>query len=190
MEEMLKKNNGEVKFTLEDILDMRKSDKFVQICKEFVPKMVGKTVWNMNAHIKQLSEFCTPTTEAFMILILENNWDMWTALAKKRDEINAPNSHDNSIPGTKYTSNQFGGRNPGWTEEGVERYLELCDLVHEDRNSQHCSNAENNLLREISKTTGGGSARKNSPQERSNMQRNRDRLFQTFQTYAKNVQQI
>lgn len=190
MEEMLKKNQNEVQFTLEDILNMRKSDKFVEIYKEFVPKMVGKNVWNMNAHIKQLSEFCTPTTEAFMILILENNWEMWTALAKKRDEMNTTNTQENGIPGTKYTSNQFGGRNPGWTEEGVERYLELCDLVNEDRNSQHGSNAEKALLRSISSTTGGGSARKKSPQERISVQKNRDRLFQTFQTYAKNVQQI
>lgn len=135
-------------FSLEEILGLRQSEKFADIYIEFMPKVVGKTAWTVQANESVLSKWCNITTEALMILILENNWNMWKATANNKI-TEKQGGQIEAVPSPKYTSNQFGGRNPGWTMAGQKRYIELVSLIHKDRETVEGKLAENQLLQKV-----------------------------------------
>lgn len=136
---------------LEEYLEMRNdSNAFVSFCDNFLPAVVGKAVWKNNVTSKLVSEMATPSDEAFVYLLLENNWNKWEeearqAIAKlnkeegvdellEQDEEEESSQSGKSTIATEYTeSNPRGGKNTGWSSEGMRRYNELYTRVTEDR---------------------------------------------------------
>ena len=79
--------------------------------------------------------------EAFALLVLENNWDLWIALATEVDPDSA------LYPQAKYTCDaKKGGKGKGWTLEGKIRFIELCALVSADHSSEGAGLFEDTFL--------------------------------------------
>ena len=115
---------------LNDIIDLRKNEKvFKEItCKKLLPYVVGKRKWDAEVHVQLVSDFSTPSDEAWMLLVLENCWECW--------EYESQDSHpeDSTKPVKKYTRDKRErGRNRGWTQAGIARFNELCQIAGEDR---------------------------------------------------------
>ena len=109
-----------------DIFNLRKNtDGAYRVFCEFVlSHVVGRDVWKRCAHTHTISQIATVSDEAFALLLLENSWEAWKAVAGKQTSVPCP-IYSVRGPGTK--------RFQGWTEKGIERFNELYDDVSEDR---------------------------------------------------------
>ena len=98
----------------------------------FMPHIMGAKIWTsaLGNHTK-LSDICTPSDEAFCLLTLENNYERWEAMANGREKSNLPKAAftlRKRKGGCKFTS--------GWSEQGLERYIELYNDVKGDRDEE------------------------------------------------------
>jgi len=103
----------------------------------------------------------------FLLLMLENNWEKWTAIAKtaspnkeeeKEEDMDA--STEEHVPVLKWTSNAFhGGRNPGWPKEAKEEFAKLHDKVAKNQEVHTNTNVEE-LILEAWKLEGGTKTKK------------------------------
>ena len=130
-------------YSLKEFLKMRKNkEAYLYFCENFLSCVVGKLEWKKNAHCRKLSEIASPTDEAFALLVLENIWDSWTAVAIE-DYYKGPvititavgkqECKRKAVIG-KYTSDyRRASRFGGWSDEGHTRFVELRTLVIEDR---------------------------------------------------------
>jgi hypothetical protein len=86
--------------------------------------------------VNTISENCTKSDEAFLLLLLDNSWETWTAYASKNQEMEASTEKQQDenmeqlVPVPKCTVGVYShGRNPGWSEEGKEEFVKLYDMV-------------------------------------------------------------
>ena len=123
--------------TMANILQLSKDPfTYIWFLSVFVKHGVGAKNWNQQHLRVPLSKFCTPSTEALVILIVENSYDRWTDRAtnigKQRSSL-APSLYTNggiSRKGGQASSKQGGG----WSQEGIMRFNEIVRMVKEDRN--------------------------------------------------------
>jgi hypothetical protein len=91
-------------------------------------------------HLRQgISKFCTPSTEAIVLLIVENNYNRWVDelenIGIKTKKELAPALYTNagiSQRGGPATSKQGGG----WSDEGIQRFNDLVLWVKNDRKNR------------------------------------------------------
>jgi hypothetical protein len=105
---------------------MRDDEKgtYSMFCEQVLSHVVGREVWKKRCHTNAIEEFVTVSDEAFALFLLENSWDVWIATSAKETEI----------PETRYSQRGPGIKKyGGWTEEGIERFNKLYDIVEEDR---------------------------------------------------------
>ena len=50
---------------------------YILVCERFMKTVIGEDRWNCNHLVRPLKEFVTPSDEAFLMLVLENNEDRW-----------------------------------------------------------------------------------------------------------------
>ena len=128
--------------TMKEILKLSKDqDVYCWFCDTFMKAVVGHNVWNHRAHNESLSEVATESDKAFLLVVMENNYDRWTSEAKipAREERRAAR-----LPEALYTnsgSSKMEGRGSnrrfgGWSKEGCLRFNALHKLVHEDRQTR------------------------------------------------------
>ena len=106
------------------------------LCDKLLPAVIGAKAFNQNCSIKKLTEFTNETDIAFILLVLENNWDQWDALHHQLvlKETQGEAFTASTLPTTKWTSScSESGQNPGWDHEAYQRYNELVKLELEDR---------------------------------------------------------
>ena len=83
--------------------------------------------WKSRVAIEKLSDFVLPLFEAFVLLSYENYYDYINSKCDLEQE-------GCQVKQFKYTSDaRLGGRNKGWTKEGIERYNECHRHIVEDR---------------------------------------------------------
>lgn len=130
---------------LKDIMDMRKDtngaySKF--FCLHMLRPVVTEKAWKAISHRQKLShkDFVTVTDESFALVILENNWTLWTEQGEDSGATAA------MFP-PKYTGEaKVAGRNKGWSLEGKKRLNLLTGNVREDRAMPHASVFEDAFL--------------------------------------------
>jgi hypothetical protein len=121
------------------ILELSKNEEiYMWFLGNFLKHCIGAKNWN-RAHLRQpVSKYCTPSSEALVLLIVDNSYDRWI------DQLeNEEKSRKNWAP-AKYTNagiSQRGGvatskRGKGWSDDGIKRFNELLKMVHEDRKSR------------------------------------------------------
>eukprot|EP00978_Attheya_sp_CCMP212_P001751 scaffold3589_cov44-Attheya_sp.AAC.1 len=71
--------------------------------------IIGKRQWKKDKFIVLLSSEMTTSDEAFVLLVLENNWEI----------INGVTTAEPKCTSRNHTLNR---RNDGWTNEGITRY--------------------------------------------------------------------
>src|SRR5688572_24794320 len=101
----------------------------------FLPLVVGKCMWvtsiQQGAKLRSLT---TPSDEAFCLLVLNNNWNLWawechnsgTTIAFKK--ANAPNVLYTSAGQGRWTV-EFGG----WNQDGITLYNTLVEELTTNR---------------------------------------------------------
>ena len=100
----------------------------------------------MVANAKTDDDITTVSNEAFVLLILENNWKHWLEIYRKNDgniipmkgcgkryldcDILPKYTCGGAMPGSQ--ADRTGDFGKGWTNEGVQQFNELFDKVKED----------------------------------------------------------
>lgn len=101
----------------------------------FVKHGVGSRNWNRQHLRFPFAKYCTPSTEAIVILMFENSYDRWLDKAANADKPRAsltPSLYTNggiSKKGGQATSRQGGG----WSMEGIKRFNDIVSMVKQDR---------------------------------------------------------
>ena len=111
----------------------------------FIKKTYSKEWNNATIHsTTRLSNVMTVSDEAFVFLVLENNWERWLDINNKSQNKYTPVRRGNGNQITtnvlpKYTninghpSNDGKNVIRGWSEAGIKRFNELCKIVKKDR---------------------------------------------------------
>ena len=129
--------------SLVDVLQLSKGgEPYEWVCSKLLPCVVGVKNWKLGYLKEPISDVATCSDEAFLLLVLENNYSRWLSEARwlkanryKDEEAQAPKNY----PEAKYTNsgrskkNGRSKRNQGWSREGYVRFNELYSLVHADR---------------------------------------------------------
>ena len=91
-----------------------------------------------------MQDLTTVSDEAFMLLLIENNFDVWVEEAKKKAE-EAPSNGEKSV--RKYTMEGNKG-SKGWSTLGRKRFSDLYMKVMNDRENDRKNNyaAERSLM--------------------------------------------
>ena len=70
-------------YELKDFKELRKNKNcFKQFVELYLSIVITKHEYDMNKNKFLLQDYCTVSSEAFTLLILENNWEMWTEMAE------------------------------------------------------------------------------------------------------------
>ena len=119
--------------TVKEMQQLRENQSLhILVCERFLKTVTGEEKWNCNHLIRPLQEFVTPSDEAFLMLVLENNEDRWT------DEWEKGITKDSDVPAKWTNSGRSKGDGKtrkfcGWAKEGIERFNELMIIVKKDR---------------------------------------------------------
>lgn len=161
---------------LESFLQIRNQEATFQ---EFVIRFLKPTYskrWNgklrTEVRLRGIADLVSITDEAFVLLVLENNWERWIDLNNQSNNnyIAAKRGSEKPLASEvlpKYTYLQ--GSRPGkskndvpvwkgWKEEGIKRFNELCSLVKNDRDNH--KDRDKTVLQAINPKDSSGRAKK------------------------------
>jgi len=101
----------------------------------FLPSIVGQCMWLQSIQRgAKLRTLCTPSDEAFCLIVLKNNWELWMW------ECHNPNAtaayKQVHAPKVLYTSNGQGRRTfefGGWSQDGIALYNTLVEELSINR---------------------------------------------------------
>jgi hypothetical protein len=120
--------------------------------KEFVRIVVGKKIWKNNAFRLNLSEYCAASSEAFCLLVVENNYARWSDMVGSGDHGDKHNSASAPLYTNAGKSNRKNGAAKpfqGWTAEGYKRFDVIYNMVKADRGKDTRSAFEEELKRMV-----------------------------------------
>ena len=93
---------------------------------DILPYSVRKIKWNTHSKKFKMSQFVTRSDEAFALLIIENNAPKWL------DELYEPNKAGRDrVKSSVYTQGIETCGLPGWSEEGIDRFVHLGGVVRD-----------------------------------------------------------
>ena len=98
--------------------------RFNLFCDTFGSKLVKREVWKykfLETKDCAISDCISITDEAFAIFTIERNWNIWEREVDHKEKIKARSG--------KYTSPNTNVKYKGWTEEGMDRFENLCKNV-------------------------------------------------------------
>ena len=110
-----------------------------------------------------ISSIVTVSDEAFVFLVLENNWNRWMDINKQSKNKYVLSKQGSSKPIVSdvlpmFTNvngdvHRIGGSREvdrGWTEAGIQQFNDLCKKIKEDREAH--GNADKELLEKMRST--------------------------------------
>ena len=123
---------------LPDFQQLRNKKKaWTFLCDNLLPCVIGASKHKDNIQKNKVSTFTSETDFAFLILVLENYWNLWWAIHKneEQDGKEAGGTQDNlALPSTLWTSSSCqNGQNAGWDEKANARYNVLVAQELQDR---------------------------------------------------------
>jgi len=117
--------------------EMRKdTNKYIQFVVRMLPPVYGKEMWNGIVVKTNLSEFVTPSQEAFALLLYKNGYEAWSWMTSDSSSSDGSGNGSTERPIFKYTARSkehVMARNSGWTTEGLDMFNVLYELVKKDR---------------------------------------------------------
>ncbi len=94
----------------------------------FLPPVVGRKKFKMNADLKEISNFVTVSDEAFAVLLLENSWEKWA------DELVKRTNDPEKVKPPLFTKTPDSGKKfSGWSAQGIKYFNDLYDIIENDR---------------------------------------------------------
>lgn len=124
--------------TLKAILELRKKNtqnKNNNMAFDFVVEylagpIIGMRKWKTERCYKPLSQVMTVSDEAFMLLLLENQYELWLTATSTR------------VGRGRYTKEAKNHKFCGWSNEGIRRFNDLFMEVEENRQKQWAKGVE------------------------------------------------
>ena len=112
-------------------------------CYNILECVAGKQEWKLEKVRKTVSTSCvTVSDEAFALLILENGWERFVFYASNEEK-----NEVQKLPPNLYTGRKGGNMiYEGWSDDGIERFNELCSQVKSDRMSSEGQTFEKSFL--------------------------------------------
>lgn len=98
--------------------DTIRQDVFRVFIQGVLAHVVTKTKWNVHAHMYDMGTFVNVTDEAFAMVLLENNCDVWM------DMVDEPNRNKRNRPRPKYLD-----KREGWSREGLLRFATIATEI-------------------------------------------------------------
>ena len=133
--------------TLDEILELRKpptwnpSNKrqltnnkaFIFMVDFIYGSLIGKRQWKRNKLITPVSKELTVSDEAFVLLVLENNWETL---------------NNNYLAEPKYTSKKktSNKQNDGWSNDGILCYNALQEAIKQNRKMEFAFTVEEGVM--------------------------------------------
>ena len=104
---------------LEDILTMRtnKNGAYSFFCDHVLSQVVGKSDWKTRGSKALISDMATVSDEAFAILLIENNYDVWHEMVVEDDGV-APVPESSGMDGDDDDDDDGGGGGSGGSGGG------------------------------------------------------------------------
>ena len=128
---------------LEKWRDSENFDAFEVFVRYIIPPVVRKMLFRVRRTRMLVSQFVTIPDEAFAILILENNADKWKIFVEDERGLQSMNGKTMK---PKFCSGSSKDSYMGnWSQEGIERFNILCDLVAEKRKQDHIDDDERKI---------------------------------------------
>ena len=151
---------------LDTLMELREDEETFEIFVEHFLKPAYSKKWNNQVmyrrnEIKTIGNIVTITDEAFVLLILENNWERWIDINNQSKNNYVPSKRGREKPMVssvlpKYTHLQVKGSNAerneeqgckGWRESGIQRFNDLCISVKDNR--KHFVDVDKTLLEKL-----------------------------------------
>jgi hypothetical protein len=147
---------------------LREVDRYKNLLRDFTKEVLLFNEFRRGAHVKHLSEYMDATLEGFLVLVYVNNYEVWKMEAEKEMENNDSSSEDGSVSlltensaTSRYTHKARGkGKFRGWTEEGIEMYnliVEIVTMQRKDQTNEKTRDFERDLMRMFADLKRGGS---------------------------------
>ena len=122
---------------LQDFKELRSNKQsWIFLCDNILPCVIGATKHKQHIQKDRVTSFTSETDFAFIILVLENYWDLWWAIHNndEQDGKEEGGTQEVTMPLTLWTSSSsLSGQNAGWDEKANVRYNELIALELQDR---------------------------------------------------------
>ena len=131
--------------------DPEKKEAFGLLCDLFFPCLNCRKEFDDKKREKRISEFITVSDEAFIYLVLENNFDYWKRYASELNggrEISRDRTRTWDVQPKWTVSPKQRGKGASqceWRREGIKRFIELGEMVVKDR--EHTDLEEEMLIR-------------------------------------------
>jgi hypothetical protein len=128
---------------LEDILKLRQSPrnnnntKFTFFVEYMAGAVIGQRKWKTTRCYARLSKHMTMSDEAFMLLVLEKQYELWIK------------SDSNKIGRGKYTKNGPNRKFCGWTNDGMRRFNKLLEDVRGNQNKHYFNEVKDMTLKAL-----------------------------------------
>jgi hypothetical protein len=123
------------------------NDGFIFLVSFMFGSLIGKRQWNKDKFTERVSQEMTTSDEAFVLLVLENNWDI----------LNDVDNAEAKFTGRTITTNR---RNDGWSNEGISRYNDLVKFVKKNRKREYSRNVEVGVMNLLYEQEKGVDARR------------------------------
>jgi len=144
---------------LEDLRIHDNIDAFEVFVRCVIPPVVRKMIFRTKRIKEKVSTFVTVfDEEAFAMSVLENNAAKWKIFYDNENELGLASGEGKSAK-PKYcpTSGVLAKQSTytgNWTEEGIDRYNVLCDLVQQRRTESHIDEDEDTIRERMYSTFG------------------------------------
>jgi hypothetical protein len=146
-----------------------KDQSYQWFCEHFMECVIPTSEWKLLARRKRMSEYVTPTLEAFAVLVYKNAFETWNEEFPSEDNRGAETdgvsdsadglsslTSSGTIRGFLFTGNSKGSRQyEGWDPAGMKFYNEVLKLIGEQRGRTGCP-FEQNLLHCLASRPKGG----------------------------------
>jgi hypothetical protein len=109
------------------------------LAEKFVQCVVGVNIFKKNCCVKNFSEYISVSDEAMTMLILSNNWDVWSEIARHEIATNPKNLPDikrkkvEQCVSTQRFHIDGKGRGFSWSPEGKLYYNMCYQQIRNDR---------------------------------------------------------
>jgi hypothetical protein len=149
--------------TLEEILKLRQAPRlnnnttFTFIVEHLAGAVIGQRKWKTTRCYAPLTEHMSISDEAFMLLVLENHYELWM------------HSETTKVGRGKYTENGPNKKFCGWSKAGMRCFNKLLEEVRTNQNKLYSKDVEEatfKTLAERYKALLAGSRKKNSRKRR------------------------
>ena len=135
--------------TLDSVRKYRDHEKYSEFCKMYIPCVIPKSKWKENCYRRKLSEFVTPSDEAFVIWTFSNYGKWWKKRFKCEEANGKPTTKEERermneevgkplwTSGGKSVGDGSTVKGCGVTDEGIKIYTKiLITIINERKQSE------------------------------------------------------